>query len=129
MVRSDSGVEELNAFETIQPLDDLELVHHVTAVATANKSARKRSRQAYAPPKIAFQEGPSAASTEEDNSVGMVGVCRYLNSAEVTRDETSDIVDILNRKQVKWRISTFQYVYVLTHDCKIVLCNRNLAGV
>ena len=35
------------------------------------------------------------------NEVEFEDVCKYLNAAEVAEEETRDLIDILNRKQVR----------------------------
>ena len=36
-----------------------------------------------------------------ENELEFEDVCKYLNAAEVAEEETRDLIDILNRKQVR----------------------------
>ena len=49
---------------------------------------------------IVFSPDTRSANKGE-NELEFEDVCKYLNAAEVAEEETRDLIDILNRKQVR----------------------------
>ena len=61
------------------------------------------------PPHSLSPETPRPAAA--NNELGFEDVCKYLNATEVAEEETRDLIDILNRKQVR--------IYTVTLDGRV----------